>query len=98
MTDQPTAAEIAEILDDAEIVALVWPDGERNVLLKGEERLASLVGHALTEPIEMVAIPVSNDREAGVIAGALGAIEKGGLDATQLAALQSLLDQARGLQ
>ena len=97
MTDQPTAAQIAEVLDDADVVVLAWPDGARNVL-KGEERLARIVNQEQAEPVEMATIAVSNDREAEVIAGALGAIREGGLNAAQLATFQSLLDQARGLQ
>lgn len=66
--------------------------------MKGQERLARIAGHAQTERVEMATIAVRNDRAAEVIAGALGAIERGSLNAVRLGTLQSLLDQARGLQ
>ena len=97
MTDQPTAPQIAEVLDAADVVVSAWPDGAQNVL-KGEERLARIAGHAQTERLEIATMPVRHDREAEVIAGALGAIEKGELNAAQLATLQGLLDRVRRLQ
>ena len=90
----PTASELLDILDGADIVTVIWPDGEKN-RLKDEHKLPPSIVSGRTQTLNVVTLPVANTTEAEAISTALQVLDDGNMGPEQVACLQQMLDQAR---
>ena len=89
-----TIVEVLTAIQDGDVVYLDWPDGAES-LVKGEKALRKIIRTGRGRQMRIMRLPVSNDREAEVIAAGIKLVEAGQFHLTTEASFCRMLDLAR---